>query len=360
MKRYLLFSLLSISTIFTYGQKIEVFRDDFNNNINRWEEGKETKVERYFRSGQYYIINDDTKSTFTGSTSIIKIDPDENFSIETSVALNRQNTEGVYLIYGADKGNIYFIRIHKWIIPRGHTYNYGPPEYNEVFIGKYMDGSMIGQTIDKNVVNGFGQYNTIVIKKKGNSINFYVNKSKVFSKAFEPFFGNEIGFGCDGTQSVSIDYLSIKQDKQNFNEVYETRREHFNNNIDFTTVKLEKKGTVYEIPVELNGVLKINFVFDTGASDVSISPDVALTLIRTGTIEDDDWLEGQYYRFADGSSAKSMRFKLKSVNVGGKIIKDVTCSISNNIEAPMLLGQSVLSKFGKYTFDYSSNKLIIE
>ena len=125
-------------------------------------------------------------------------------------------------------------------------------------------------------------------------------------------------------------------------------------------IKLKKSGGVYEIPVELNGVLKINFIFDSGASDVSISPDVALTLIRTGTIEDDDWLEGQFYRFADGSQAKSMRFKLKSINVGGKIIKDVTCSISNNLEAPMLLGQSALRMFGRYTFDYSSDKLIIE
>ena len=53
-------------------------------------------------------------------------------------------------------------------------------------------------------------------------------------------------------------------------------------------------------------------------------------------------------------------FKLHSVKIGNKIIYDVECSISNSLDAPMLLGQSVLKKFGKYTIDYTSNKLIIQ
>ena len=65
-------------------------------------------------------------------------------------------------------------------------------------------------------------------------------------------------------------------------------------------------------------------------------------------------------KFADGTTAKSMRFKLKSVKIGDKVVYDVTCSISNSLDAPMLLGQSVLSKFGSYTFDYKNGKLIIE
>jgi len=125
-------------------------------------------------------------------------------------------------------------------------------------------------------------------------------------------------------------------------------------------ILLKKSGGVYKVPVELNGVLKMDFIFDSGAADVSISSDVALTLLRTGTIMDADWLPGAYYRFADGSIAKSARFILRSVKVGNKTINNVTCSISNSINAPMLLGQSVLSKFGKYTFDYNAGKLILE
>lgn len=125
-------------------------------------------------------------------------------------------------------------------------------------------------------------------------------------------------------------------------------------------IKLQKIGGVYEVPVDLNGVLKINFIFDSGASDVSISPDVALTLIKTGTIRESDWLPGAYYSFADGSTAKSARFKLRSLKIGNKTVYNITCSIANSIKAPMLLGQSVLSQFGKYTFDYRTETLTIE
>ncbi len=135
---------------------------------------------------------------------------------------------------------------------------------------------------------------------------------------------------------------------------------NLNSNYLSNRIKLKKKDGVYHIPVKLNSVLDIDFIFDSGASDVSITPEIALTLIKTGTIKESDWLEGAYYQFADGSIAESKRFKLKSVKVGDKTVYDVTCSISNNLSAPMLLGQSVMEKFGKYTFDYKTNELIID
>lgn len=88
------------------------------------------------------------------------------------------------------------------------------------------------------------------------------------------------------------------------------------------------------------------------ATDVSIAPDVALILIRTGTIKKSDWLTGQVYQFADGSKAKSKRFNLRSITIGNKTFKNVTCRIAETIESPMLLGQSVLKKLGRYTIDY--------
>jgi aspartyl protease family protein len=203
--------------------------------------------------------------------------------------------------------------------------------------------------------------NKLTISKIKNEMSFFINDYKVYSKTFENFFGDGIGVYCTAQQNASFDYLIAKQDKQSTtnNIVYETKRDIKIIN-KTTKIKLKKLNGIYEVPVELNDVLKINFIFDSGASDVSISPDVALTLIKTGTITEDDWLPGAYYSFADGSSAKSMRFKLHSVKIGDKIAKDVVCSISNSTEAPMLLGQSVLSKFGRYTFDYKTETLEIE
>ena len=60
-------------------------------------------------------------------------------------------------------------------------------------------------------------------------------------------------------------------------------------------IPLSKRGGVYELSVEVNGVLTLPFILDSGASEVLIPADVALTLVRTGTIKDTDFLPGQTY-----------------------------------------------------------------
>jgi aspartyl protease family protein len=350
MKRIYFILLIINLSVLTLGQRKEIFRDDFNSNINKWSELKESDKERFFRGGQYYIVNNET-GKMTWNTINVNIDQKENFIIETSIALNWQKDGSAYLVFGEDRKNMNF---HCMQISK-------KKDHKEIYIGKKIDGEWIG--VWKNAeINDFGQLNTLIIKKKGNKINYYVNAKLIHTKDFEPHFGNGVGVGCGATQNVSFDYLTVKQDKQHKtnSSVYETQRENNIESSPNTEVKLKKTGGVYEVPVELNEVLKIDFIFDSGASDVSISPDIALTLIKTGTIKENDWLPGEYYRFADGTTAKSMRFTLKSVRIGDKVVSDVTCSISNSLDAPMLLGQSVLKKFGKYTFDYKTEKLTIE
>ena len=41
-------------------------------------------------------------------------------------------------------------------------------------------------------------------------------------------------------------------------------------------IPLSKRGGVYELPVKINGVLTLNFVLDSGASEVLIPADVVL------------------------------------------------------------------------------------
>ena len=121
-----------------------------------------------------------------------------------------------------------------------------------------------------------------------------------------------------------------------------------------------KKGGVYEVPITINGVLKINFIFDAGASDVSISPDIALTLIKTGTVKDEDFIGTESYKLADGSTIKSKVFLIKEIQLGNKKVNNVKASISNSVKSPLLLGQSVLNKFGKVTIDYNKGVIVFE
>jgi aspartyl protease family protein len=125
-------------------------------------------------------------------------------------------------------------------------------------------------------------------------------------------------------------------------------------------IKIEKNANgLIEVPVILNDVIKIKFIFDSGASEVSLSPDVALTLMRTGSIQNNDWLPSQTYTFADGSTAKSKRFIIRKLIIGNQILLNIEASIASSIDAPMLLGQNVMKKLGSITIDYKKNLLII-
>ena len=126
-----------------------------------------------------------------------------------------------------------------------------------------------------------------------------------------------------------------------------------------THVKLSKSAGVYEVPVVLNGVLKINMILDSGASELSITPDVLVTLVRTRTVSQRDFLGTARYQMASGAIEKRERIRLKSVRIGDKVVHGVLCSVSSSLEGTMLLGQSLLERLGKYTIDYSTGTLVL-
>jgi len=109
----LIFFIITISAV-SFGQKKEIFRDDFNNNVNTWSEAKQTNQERFFRGGQYYIVNNET-GQITWNTQNVNIDQKENFIIETSVALNWQKDGEAYLVFGEDRSskNFHCLGIYK-------------------------------------------------------------------------------------------------------------------------------------------------------------------------------------------------------------------------------------------------------
>ena len=123
-------------------------------------------------------------------------------------------------------------------------------------------------------------------------------------------------------------------------------------------VPLVKEGGVYTVPVRINDVLTLDFIIDSGAAEVQVPADVALTLLRTGTISKEDFLPGDSYRLADGSSTKSGRFNIKELKIGDYVVRQVSAGISN-VEGPLLLGQSFLSKVPSWSQDNNRGVLVI-
>lgn len=124
-------------------------------------------------------------------------------------------------------------------------------------------------------------------------------------------------------------------------------------------VKMEKKNGVYQVPVEINGS-QMSFIFDTGASDITISLTEAKFLFKQGTLTNDDILGTQQFQIADGSIAEGTIINLKTVKIGNKTLQDVQASIVHNNNAPLLFGQSALEKFGKISIDNNKGEIILE
>jgi predicted aspartyl protease len=126
-----------------------------------------------------------------------------------------------------------------------------------------------------------------------------------------------------------------------------------------TVVPLVPDGGSFTVPVTINGRLTLNFVVDSGASDVSVPADVVMTLVRTGTITDSDFLGKQTYQMADGSTVPSQRFNIRSLTVGDRTLENVVGSIAP-VAGSLLLGQSFLSRFKSVSMDYERRALILK
>jgi gag-polyprotein putative aspartyl protease len=117
-------------------------------------------------------------------------------------------------------------------------------------------------------------------------------------------------------------------------------------------------GTLVVVPAVINEAIELRFTIDSAASDVSISSDIFLTLIRAGTITDVDMIDTQSYRLADGSERSSQRFRIRSLRIGTVEIRNVLGSV-NAGEGDLLLGQSFLSKLKSWSIDNERHMLLL-
>lgn len=136
-----------------------------------------------------------------------------------------------------------------------------------------------------------------------------------------------------------------------------TRTYRNNSRVESTNkVRMRLDNGVYFVPIEINGVM-MEFIFDTGASSISMSVTEVLFLYKQGLISENDFIGSQQFIDATGTISEGTIINLKSVKIGDKTLKNIQASVVHNLEAPLLLGQSALGKFGKISIDYN-NKLI--
>lgn len=126
---------------------------------------------------------------------------------------------------------------------------------------------------------------------------------------------------------------------------------------DRNELKMELEDGVRYVWIEINGI-RLRFIFDTGASSICISPAEATVLYRQGTLKKEDIIDVQYFQDATGKISAGTKVNLREVKIGNMVLENVQALIVNNVNAPLLLGQSAFKRFGSIEID-NDNGLII-
>jgi clan AA aspartic protease (TIGR02281 family) len=124
-------------------------------------------------------------------------------------------------------------------------------------------------------------------------------------------------------------------------------------------VPLKQDGGIFVVPVEINGVITLDFGVDSGASIVAVPADVFSVLTRKGTIKDSDIVGETKIALADGSTSQSLTFTIRSLKVGNYVVENVRASVTP-ARGDLLLGQSFLERFKSWSINNTNHELVLE
>ena len=125
-----------------------------------------------------------------------------------------------------------------------------------------------------------------------------------------------------------------------------------------TEVPFERTNGVTKVKCSING-LPLYFIFDTGASDISMSSVEVAFMFKNGYLSAKDVVGRRNYLTASGDVVAGTLINIAEIDFGGLKLTNVRASVVKGQTAPLLLGQTVLQRLGKIEIDYNRNVLKI-
>jgi len=189
----------------------QVFRDDFNNNNNKWEQNDFSKIKNGVLNGRC-----ESDYLFRVFYKQIEFNPKKDYYIETRIKETSSTVDYSYgIIWGASswKNSLIFE------IASNETYKiYGYKNGKSFKIRNDTWGS--GNTgLKQGVIKPKYSYNKLAIKKLGNNLYFYINGTKVHTTSSYPFSGFYTGLIVGQNSKIEVDYLLVKAEKKKINLV---------------------------------------------------------------------------------------------------------------------------------------------
>lgn len=123
-----------------------------------------------------------------------------------------------------------------------------------------------------------------------------------------------------------------------------------------TRVKMDKMDGNYFVPCQING-LELNLIFDPGASHVTLSLTEAQFMLKNGLIFQSDLSGTPITPSLEKESSGNTELSIRELRIGNITLRDVKANVVHDMTAPLLFGQSAITKLGEYHIE--SDDLVI-
>lgn len=208
---------------------------------------------------------------------------------------------------------------------------------------------------------------TIIARNEDKKGNYYdaacmysrmKNKEKALEyleKSLESGYNRFAHIGIDHDmdfirESVAFKNLIKKYEDLHKSKLTKSTSSQTSNELITTEIPFTKENGICNVKCKIND-LPLYFVFDTGASTVSLSMVEATFMMKNGYLNKKDVIGSQYFMDANGNINEGTVINIKKVDFGGLELENIRASVVRNQKAPLLLGQSVLNKLGKIEID---------
>lgn len=172
-------------------QKVDILREDFDNNDNFWPINNGSIVVQRIQGGKYTFQS--VNGNFHRAVIKKQFNPSNDFEIEASLRMPEGNSANT-IEWGSSSANNAFL--------------YGFTSGNSVFLGKRSYGISFSKSLDD---FDPGTFTKFTIRKIGPSYYFYIDEELVDNGMYESPAGSLLGFGVGPYNTLEIDYLYIRR-----------------------------------------------------------------------------------------------------------------------------------------------------
>jgi aspartyl protease family protein len=177
-----------------------------------------------------------------------------------------------------------------------------------------------------------------------------MNKLKFIVMAFAIAMLSSCG-SCSSKKSDTSYLETLPYEVQTYEEPEEKSPESMFDDKTINIPYTEQFGNTITIYVKING-MGLEMIYDTGASNTTITLAEAKYLYEKGTLTENDFVGIEQFQSADGSIHDGLSIIIRELKIGDEIsLYDIEATIVKNQQAPLLLGQSVLKHFRQITVD---------